>query len=121
MTGTTQPAPGARFRGHNRLGFRRWSRTWELTALEPPHVIAWRTLPSALFPDSCDWRIELSPVGSGTRVQLTYRVRSLASWFGWVLGVVTPSHADRSAGLAADVERLGKLASAEKDHTPTED
>lgn len=120
LNGTTSSAPGARFRGRNRNGPRRWSRTCELTDLEAPSVIAWRTLPSALFPDSCDWRIELTPTGSGTRIQLIYRVRFLPRWFGWVLGVINPSHVDRSAALAADLERLGKVAEAENHRTPAE-
>lgn len=117
---TTNPAPGARFRGHNRNGPRRWNRTCELTELEPPRVIAWRTLPSALFPDSCDWRIELTPSGSGTRITLTYQVRVLPRWYGWVVGVINPSHADRSAALTGDLERLGNIAGAETDHAPVE-
>lgn len=38
---TTQPALGARFRGHNRNEWRRWSTISTLVAYEPGQEIAW--------------------------------------------------------------------------------
>lgn len=108
--GATGPVAGARFRGRNRNGWRRWSRTCELTAIDPPHGIAWRTLPSPLFPDSCTWAIALEPAGQGTRIRVSYRVTFLPGWYAWLLGIINPAHADRTAALTDDLRRLGALA-----------
>jgi len=118
--GASSPVPGARFRGRNRSGWRRWSRTCELTAVDPPRTIAWRTLPSALFHDSAEWRIALEPAGPGTRVRLSYRVTLLPRWLERILSVVGPDHADRTAGLTEDLRRLGRVVAAEAAHTPAE-
>lgn len=115
--GATGTAPGVRFRGHNRSGWRRWSRTCEVTTVEPPSLLAWKTLPSPLFPDSSDWRIELAPAGTGTRIRLGYEVRFLPSWFAWLLGLIGPDHSDRSGALADDLRRLGEVAAAEAART----
>src|SRR5512141_1825811 len=48
---------GARFRGRNRAGWARWSRTSEIVTVDPPCEIVWRTVPTRLFPDSTRWRI----------------------------------------------------------------
>src|SRR5262249_53232942 len=49
LGGGTAAAPGARFRGRNRAGWWRWSRTCEVLAVDPPRQIAWRTIPTPLF------------------------------------------------------------------------
>ena len=111
--GRAAPVPGARFRGRNRSGWRRWSRTCELTAVDPPHTITWRTLPSPLFRDSSEWQIALEPAGAGTLVRLSYRVTLLPRWLERILSVVGPDLADRTAGLTDALRRLGRLVAAE--------
>lgn len=118
--GTTSPVLGARFRGRNRSGLLRWSRTCELTAVDPTREIAWRTVPTALFPDSTDWRIELLPAGSGTEVRLSYRVTVLSGWFERVVSVLNPGHTDRAAALAEDLRRLGEVAGTESSRSVAE-
>lgn len=113
LPGAAGPVPGARFRGRNRSGRLRWSRICEVSAVDPPREIAWRTVPTALFPDSTDWRIELLPAGSGTDVRLSYQVTFLPGWFERLLSVINPSHADRTASLAEDLRRLGDVVAAE--------
>ncbi len=39
--GSTGPAPGARFRGHNRSGWRRWTTSCTIVRYEPGSEIAW--------------------------------------------------------------------------------
>ena len=70
----TAAAPGARFRGHNRRGFRRWTRTNEILVLEPGRMLVWQTLPSRLYQDSTEWRVELQGEGSHTVVTESYRI-----------------------------------------------
>src|SRR6185295_19638790 len=55
LDGATAAAPGVRFRGRNRSGVWRWSRTCEALAVDAPHRIDWRTIPTRLFVDSTDW------------------------------------------------------------------
>jgi len=101
---------GARFRGHNRAGWLRWSRTCEVVAVDEPHEIVWRTVPTLLFPDSTEWRIRLAPEGSGTRITQSFRVlrapRLLDLLYAWLI----PAHTDRDAGLADDLVRIGAVA-----------
>jgi len=110
LRGATAAAPGVRFRGYNRAGRLRWSRSCEIIALEAPHLITWRTVPTPLFPDSTDWTIALEPVGTGTRVVQTYRTRSTPRWFRWVVGRLVSTHVDRSGALTEDLRRLGAIA-----------
>jgi uncharacterized protein YndB with AHSA1/START domain len=98
--------PGARFRGHNRRGFRRWTRENEVTAVEPGAVLGWRTLPSRAFPDSTDWRMELRPEGTGTEVRESYQIRSISRGFEVFMYWFNPAHRERSADLEADLRRL---------------
>jgi hypothetical protein len=74
-----------------------------------------------LFPDSTDWHIALEPAGLGTRIRLGYQVGHLPPWFERILGVVSPSHADRTAALADDLRRLGQVAATGIARAPAED
>jgi uncharacterized protein YndB with AHSA1/START domain len=99
-------APGARFRGHNRRGFRRWTRENEVTGVEAGRLFGWRTLPSRLYPDSTDWLIELSAEGDGTEVREVYQIRSMSRGFEIFTYWFNPSHRERSSDLEADLRRL---------------
>jgi hypothetical protein len=107
------PAPGVRFRGRNRAGLLWWSRTCEIVAVDEPREIAWRTVPTRLYPDSTEWRIGLEPAGAGTRITQTFRVLR-APWlldrlYAWLV----PSHRDRDRRLAEDLARIGAVARRE--------
>ena len=104
------PTLGARFRGRNRVGWLRWSRTCEIVDVDEPHEIAWRTVPSWLYPDSTEWRIRLQPSGRGTRITQTFRVLHAPWLLDRLYARLIPSHQDRDARLAADLERLGAAA-----------
>ena len=52
LGGATSAVPGARFRGGNKAFWWRWSRTNEVTDVEPGRTIAWRTLRTWRFVDS---------------------------------------------------------------------
>ena len=108
----TRPAPGVRFRGRNRSGWLRWTRTCELTAVEAPRCIAWRTITSPLFVDSTDWTITLEPVTGGTRIVQTYQVTKCPRWWEWIVVHINPPHIDRTAALTTDLHRLGQVAAA---------
>ncbi len=110
LPGSSAPVPGARFRGWNRSGRWRWARTCEVTEVDPGRRLAWRTLPSGPYRDRTRWQVTLTPSGAGTRVEQRYDltgmpvpVERLAAW-------LLPAHRDRTAGLRADLERLGRVA-----------
>lgn len=99
-------APGARFRGHNRRGFRRWARDNEVTDVEPCRLLGWRTLPSRLYRDSTDWRIEIQPDGDGSEVRESYEIRSISRGFELFMYWFNPKHRERSVDLDEDLRRL---------------
>ncbi len=109
-SGDGSPAPGARFRGRNRAGRLRWSRTSEIVAVDEPYEIAWRTVPSWLYPDSTEWRIRLQPSGPGTRITQSFSVLRAPWLLDRLYARLIPSHQDRDARLRADLERLGAAA-----------
>ena len=113
LQGASEAAPGVRFRGRNRSGWLRWTRTCELIAVESPRRIAWRTVTSPLFVDSTEWTITLEPVPGGTRIVQTYRVTKCPLWWEWIVVRVNPPHIDRSAALTADLHRLGRVTTAD--------
>lgn len=98
--------PGARFRGKNRRGFRRWTRTNEIVAVQPGRELLWHTLPSRLYPDSTEWRVELRSEGSGTSLTESYRITKLPRSLEIFLYWFNPTHRDRHADLEGDLCRL---------------
>lgn len=110
LDGADTPVPGARFRGWNRSGRLRWSRTCEVVAAVAPRELAWRTVSTPLLPDSTEWRVLLEPAGSGTRIVQSFEVTKLPRLLEALLARVNPSHRDRSKALSADLRRLADLA-----------
>ena len=44
----------------------------EVLVADEPRTLVWRTVPTAVFPDSTEWCIELDPVNGGTRITQTF-------------------------------------------------
>ena len=78
LGGAGTAAPGVRFRGRNRSGAFRWSRSCVFTVVEPPRALAWRTGGLWGRVDSTQWRLDLEPVAGGTRIVQTYQVLRVA-------------------------------------------
>ena len=110
LDGATAAAPGVRFRGRNRSGVWRWSRTCVVIAVDPLREIAWRTVPTRLFVDSTEWSIRLEPAGTRTRIVQTYDVTKCPEWWEWLVVRLNKPHVDRSAALADDLPRIGAVA-----------
>ena len=65
---TESPRVGAAFIGRNRQdGGREWETTSYIVTWEPPWVLAWNVSDPAQ--PSAQWRFELEPLGSGTRLR----------------------------------------------------
>jgi hypothetical protein len=105
----TAAVPGARFRGRNRAGLFRWGRVCEVAVAEP-YELVWTTVPTALYPDSSQWRIALAEEDGGTRITQQFRVVRVPPLLGTLYALLIPSHRDRTAGLVQDLERLGAVA-----------
>jgi hypothetical protein len=113
LGGATAAAPGARFRGRNRSGWLRWSRICEVLAVDPPHRISWRTVPTLLFIDSSDWSITLESAGTGTRIVQAFQLTRCPRWWEWIVARANPRHTDRSAALTEDLHRIAAVAAAD--------
>ena len=103
------PAPGARFRGRNRAGLFRWGRVCEIVSADP-YELVWVTVPTALYPDSSEWRIALATVEGGTRISQQFRVLRAPKALAVLYALVIPAHRDRTAALVEDLTRLGAVA-----------
>lgn len=108
LDGATEARPGARFRGGNRQGLLRWGRVCEVLRVEP-YEIAWRTVPSTLYPDSTEWALRLRPTADGTRIEQSFQVvRGTA--LEPVYATLLPAHRDRTASLERDLRRLAEVS-----------
>ena len=103
------PTPGARFRGRNRAGLFRWGRVCEIVSADP-YELVWITVPTALYPDSSEWRITLAKVDAGTRISQQFRVLRAPKALAVLYALVIPAHRDRTAALVEDLTRLGTVA-----------
>ena len=110
LGGARAAAPGVRFRGRNRSGVFRWSRSCVFTAVEPPRILVWRTGGIWGRADSTEWRLDLEPVAGGTRIIQTYQVLHVAPGLDRVYWRLIKAHRDRREALADDLDRLAALA-----------
>jgi hypothetical protein len=113
MDGAADAVPGARFRGVNKAGPWTWSRVNEITAVDAPHTLVWRTVPTLLFPDSTEWTYRLERVDGCTRIVQEYRLLRAPAILGRLYATMIPSHRDRSTGLSDDLRRLGQVAASD--------
>lgn len=113
-----EAAPGVRFRGRNRAGIFRWSRSCVFTVVEPPRTLAWRTAGLWGRVDSTEWRIILEPADGGTRIVQTYQVLHVAPGLDRIYWWLIKPHRDRREALGEDLHRLAALAAAEAGSRP---
>ena len=109
LDGATSATPGARFRGRNHTGIFRWGRVCQIVAAEP-YELVWRTVPTALYPDSTSWTIRLRPTNGGTQIEQTFKVERAPKLLDIAYARMIPAHRDRTAALTEDLRRLGQLA-----------
>lgn len=110
LEGATSPEVGARFQGLNGKGRQRWSRVCEVVVADRPRQLAWRTVPSRLYPDSTRWTFDIEPVEGGTRIVQRFEVLKLNPIFDRLFYALIPAHRDRTAALTGDLEALAALA-----------
>ena len=108
--GLQTPVVGARFRGRNRSGIARWSRTCEVVEADPGRAFAFRTVSERLDVtrrDSTTWRYDLEPAEGGTLVRHSYEITQppLAPLRA-VYGVLLPQHKDMRPSMQLTLELL---------------
>ncbi len=88
LDGATGPSVGARFRGSNRRGRRRWSNTCTVVAADPGHSFAFDV--SVIGVPVSRWTYEFRPDGDAAVVTETWddrRPRWLALFAGAAMGI----------------------------------
>ncbi len=109
VDGNSRAEVGAKFRGTNRVGSFRWSRTCTITEMEPEQLLVYRTS-GGVPPDSTEWRFLLEPVAGGTRITQSFRILKFPRLAELVTVLFNPAHRDRSAALRDDLARLGEVS-----------
>ena len=99
---------GARFRGSNRSGVNRWSRTCEVLVDAPDREFTWRTLPGGpVTDDSTHWGFVLEPAGSGTLLtQRMQIVKKPQAWFRPYIRLTMPHHLDMREQMRTTLEAI---------------
>ena len=112
VRGATGPKTGARFRGSNRNGWRRWSTSCTVVAAEPGSRFSFEVdLPG--IPIS-RWTYEFFPEGQNTRVRESW-VDRRPGWmdrFGKLVRGVADTPAHNRAGMEATLAALRHHAEA---------
>lgn len=108
--GATGPAVGARFRGVNRQGRRRWSTSVRVTRCEPGRAFAF-DVSSTGFPVST-WAYDVEPTGGGCRVTETWTDRrsAVVVLAGRLLTGVTDREAFTATSIEQTLERVRAVA-----------
>ncbi len=110
LDGATGPAVGARFKGHNKRGFARWSTTNTVVTAEANREFAFETKQSA-----ARWRYRLEPDGTGTRVtetreMFTERPKVAVIFTKLLLGGEEGHTRELRSGMQESLRRLKDLA-----------
>ncbi len=105
-----RPAVGARFMGHNRCGWLRWSRTVVVTAAEPGREFAFATLTGILNRDSTVWRYRFEPADGGTTVTESYEGTSRPTLLVRVVSALARRPHDMVPAMKDTLERIKAAA-----------
>lgn len=114
IDGAEGPAPGARFRGHNRWKMNRWARICEVVEAEPGASFAFRTVPGfGPSADSTTWRFDIVPTGQGCEVVQSYEITTPPKgWFQPVIRWLMPHHLDMRPHMTRTLEAIKACAEA---------
>lgn len=112
LRGASGPAVGARFKGVNRNGKRRWSTVNTVQECVPGEVFAFETVagPFAV----ARWEYRFVPSGTGTTVSETWTDQRgrVARGLGKPVSGVEDRASHNRAGMEATLERLAAVATA---------
>lgn len=60
--------------------------------------------------DATAWHFRVSPTPTGARLEQAFQTVALPAWMSAMVGVLMPSHDDRTGALREDMRRAGALA-----------
>ncbi len=112
LRGASGPENGARFRGTNRNGKKKWSTIATIVATEPGRLFSFRVTAGGLRVS--EWRYAFEPTATGCRVTETWvdqRGRIVTTLGKPVSGVADRAEHNR-AGMEQTLERLKAAAEA---------
>ncbi len=110
LDGSSGPAEGARFIGHNQGGPRglmKWSRRGRVLTAEPGREFAFVTEEGGR--EGTEWRYRLEPLEGGTRVTESYTVSSIPAW-ARIVDVPTNRARELREAMAHTLEQLKRAA-----------
>jgi hypothetical protein len=91
----------------------RWARVNEIDLADAPNEMVWHTVFSTMQRDSTEWRVSLRPTADGTEVTESFRVLQLSRPMEIFLGLLQPTHRDRSKDLEDDLARLKQVVESQ--------
>ena len=108
LGGASAATVGARFKGHNRIGWRRWSTKGEVVVAEPGRELAW-DVKSVFNLPVARWRYVLQPKAEGG-TEVTESMEDQRGRLIKVLGTLVSGVGDRAAhnteGMRATLQRI---------------
>ncbi len=110
LGGATAPAVGARFRGSNRRGWRRWSTTCTVVAADPGCGFAFDVSVAGI--PASHWTYEFRPDGDATVVTETWTDRR-PRWFALLAGAtmgIDDIRAHNQENMRATLANLATVA-----------
>jgi uncharacterized protein YndB with AHSA1/START domain len=110
LDGSSGPALGARFVGHNQggpLGLLKWSRRGRVLTADPGREFAFATEEGGK--EGVVWRYRFEPVEGGTRVTESYEVRRIPAW-ARIVDVPTNRVRELREGLQHTLDQLKTAA-----------
>jgi uncharacterized protein YndB with AHSA1/START domain len=112
--GATGPCLQARFRGHNRQGWRSWTTTGTIVGYEPGREIAWDVGMVGFAVAHWGYRIDLDPGGEACTLIESFRDRrgSLFQALGPVARGVKDVDAHNRVGMEQTLARIKAAAEA---------
>jgi uncharacterized protein YndB with AHSA1/START domain len=115
--GATGPAVGARFKGHNQIGWRRWSTVGTVAVHEPDREVAWDVAVGPLTVARWGYRIEpaeerVGEAGGGCTLVEYFEDRrgALIKAVGTAVRGVGDTDTHNRAGMAATLDRVKAAA-----------
>jgi uncharacterized protein YndB with AHSA1/START domain len=110
LRGATGPQPGAKFRGTNRNGNKKWDTVATIIDVQPCHLLAFRV--TAVGFKVAEWRYAFESTSTGCRITETWideRGR-IAKTLGKPVSGVGDRSAHNEAGMVETLERLKAAA-----------
>jgi len=112
LRGATSAEPGAKFRGANRIGWRRWSTVGTVVDAEPGRAFSFRV--SSFGIPVADWGYSFEQTPTGCRVTESWTDHR-PGWFRPLAQLATgvsDREAHNRAGMQQTLERLAAVAEA---------